>query len=89
MFEWYDWWNELLFQESTKVVQPVLLGGLIRYFSEDSNVSRLDAYMYALGVSICALIIALAHHPYFFLVTRMGMWLRIASCSMIYNKASA
>jgi ATP-binding cassette subfamily C (CFTR/MRP) protein 4 len=73
-------------QETTKVLQPVLLGGLIRYFTGDGEVPLLHAYLYALGVSVCAVIIAIVHHPYFFLVTRMGMWLRIASCSMIYKK---
>lgn len=73
-------------QETMKVLQPVLLSGLIRHFTSGGDVSLLHAYFYAAGVSVCAIAIALTHHPYFFYVTRMGMWLRIASCSLIYKK---
>ncbi|XP_023933062.1 multidrug resistance-associated protein 4-like isoform X4 [Lingula anatina] len=74
-------------EEATKVVQPVLLGGLIRYFSPGSTMEPWEAYMYAAGVSFCAMFLAIFHHPYFFGVQRIGMWLRIASCSLIYKKS--
>ncbi|KAL5005221.1 hypothetical protein ScPMuIL_018677 [Solemya velum] len=77
----------LFFEEGTKVCQPLLLGRLIRYFTPNSTVSRTDAYLYAMGVSLCAVLLAVAHHPYFFGVQRIGMRMRIACCSLLYRKA--
>ena len=68
------------------MVQPLLLGGLIRFFTPNSRVTETDAYLYAMGVSLCAIVIAIAHHPYFFGVTRMGMQMRVACCSLMYKK---
>ncbi|KAL8592423.1 hypothetical protein ACOMHN_021365 [Nucella lapillus] len=73
-------------EEGVRVVQPLLLGGLIRYFTPGSQVSSTEAYLYALGVSVCAAVIAVTHHPYFFGVTRMGMQMRVACCSLMYKK---
>ncbi|XP_041354291.1 ATP-binding cassette sub-family C member 4-like [Gigantopelta aegis] len=77
----------ILFEEGTKVVQPVLLGGLIRYFTREATITKTDAYMYALGVSLCAVVLAITHHPYFFIVTRLGMQMRVACCSLMYKKS--
>ncbi|XP_012941427.1 multidrug resistance-associated protein 4, partial [Aplysia californica] len=76
----------VLMEEGTKVVQPLLLGGLIRYFTPDSNMERKEAWLYAMGVSLCAVMLAVAHHPYFFCVQRIGMRMRIACCSLMYKK---
>ena len=76
----------LCWQEAVRVVQPLLLGGLIRFFTPNSHVTETDAYLYAMGVSLCAIVIAIAHHPYFFGVTRMGMQMRVACCSLMYKK---
>ena len=72
----------------TKVAQPLFLGGLIRYFAAESTVTRQEAYLYAGGVSLCAVLLAVAHHPYFYEQQRIGMWLRISCCSLIYKKVS-
>ncbi|XP_071159454.1 ATP-binding cassette sub-family C member 4-like isoform X3 [Mytilus edulis] len=77
----------LFIEEGTKIAQPLLLGQLIRYFTPGSTVSSTDAYMYAMGVSLCAIILAIFHHPYFFGVQRIGMQLRVACCSLLYRKA--
>ncbi|KAK6195726.1 hypothetical protein SNE40_001091 [Patella caerulea] len=77
----------VLVEEGTKVVQPLLLGGLIRYFTPDSNMSDKEAYLYAMGVSLCAIVLAVSHHPYFFTVCKIGMQARIACCSLIYKKS--
>ncbi|XP_050391108.1 ATP-binding cassette sub-family C member 4 [Patella vulgata] len=74
-------------EEGTKVVQPLLLGGLIRYFTPDSKMSDMEAYLYAMGVSLCAIVLAVSHHPYFFTVCKIGMQARIACCSLIYKKS--
>ncbi|XP_060072940.1 ATP-binding cassette sub-family C member 4-like isoform X1 [Ylistrum balloti] len=74
-------------EEGTKVVQPLLLGQLIRYFTPESTVSERDAYLYAMGVSLCAIVLAVSHHPYFFGVQRIGMQMRVACCSLLYRKS--
>ncbi|KAK3096011.1 hypothetical protein FSP39_021917 [Pinctada imbricata] len=74
-------------EEGTKVGQPLLLGQLIRYFTPNSTMSSTEAYMYAMGVSISSIILAVAHHPYFFEVQRLGMKLRVACCSLLYRKS--
>ncbi|CAH1780700.1 unnamed protein product [Owenia fusiformis] len=73
-------------EELTKVCQPLLLGGLIRYFDPKANVTQTEAYLYAMGVSLCAINLAVVHHPYFFGVQRIGMQIRIACCSLMYKK---
>ncbi|KAJ8309984.1 hypothetical protein KUTeg_011849 [Tegillarca granosa] len=73
--------------EGTKVVQPLFLGQLIRFFTPNSTVSLRDAYLFAMGVSVCAVVLAVTHHPYFFSVQRIGMKLRVAACSLLYRKA--
>ncbi|XP_052217717.1 ATP-binding cassette sub-family C member 4-like isoform X4 [Dreissena polymorpha] len=77
----------LLLEEATKVIQPLLLGGLIRYFTPGSGVGKTESYLFAGGVSLCALVLAVTHHPYFFGVQRIGMKMRIACCSLLYRKS--
>uniref|UniRef100_A0AAY4E2R3 Multidrug resistance-associated protein 4 n=1 Tax=Denticeps clupeoides TaxID=299321 RepID=A0AAY4E2R3_9TELE len=79
-----------LVEEVIKVVQPVFLGKLIQYFEryDPANKQELyEAYGYAAGVSLSAIILAIMHHLYFFHVQRAGMKLRVAMCHMIYKKA--
>ncbi|XP_052784406.1 ATP-binding cassette sub-family C member 4-like [Mya arenaria] len=77
----------LLCEEMTKIVQPLLLGGLIRYFTPGSEVTKTESLLYAGGISLCAVILAVSHHPYFFGVQRIGMKMRIACCSLLYRKS--
>ncbi|XP_051752880.1 multidrug resistance-associated protein 4 [Ctenopharyngodon idella] len=79
-----------LIEEVIKVIQPVFLGQLIRYFEsyDPNNMAALyEAYGYAAGVSLSTLGLALLHHLYFYHVQRAGMKIRIAMCHMIYRKA--
>lgn len=76
-------------QEVIKLVQPVFLGKLIRYFEnyDPNNMKALyEAYGYAAGMSLSSVGLALMHHLYFFHVQRAGMKFRIAMCHMIYKK---
>uniref|UniRef100_A0A0A9VYF9 Multidrug resistance-associated protein 4 n=2 Tax=Lygus hesperus TaxID=30085 RepID=A0A0A9VYF9_LYGHE len=70
-----------------KIVQPLMLQGLIRYFAEGNEMSVEDAYTYAGGILICSLIPVFALHPYMLCIQHLGMRLRIAMCSMLYRKA--
>uniref|UniRef100_A0A8K9VAV5 Multidrug resistance-associated protein 4 n=1 Tax=Oncorhynchus mykiss TaxID=8022 RepID=A0A8K9VAV5_ONCMY len=79
-----------LIEEIIKVIQPVLLGKLIRYFEsyDPDNMDALyEACGYAAGVSLSTLGLAALHHLYFYHVQRAGMKIRVAMCHMIYRKA--
>ena len=56
----------LFVEEAVRVPQPVLLRGLIRFFATNSQVTQTEAYLYALGVSLSATVIAVVHHHYSF-----------------------
>uniref|UniRef100_UPI00358E0961 ATP-binding cassette sub-family C member 4-like n=1 Tax=Myxine glutinosa TaxID=7769 RepID=UPI00358E0961 len=73
-------------EETLRVIQPLLLGGLIDYFQEVYT-SQATAYLYAAGVSGCAFAFAIIHHIYFFQSQRIGMRIRVALCHIIYSKA--
>lgn len=73
-------------QECTKVVRPILFGGLVRYFVANSTVTQVDAYLYATGISLCAFLECLLDSPYCFYAARLGMWLHAATCALIYKK---
>lgn len=71
-----------------RIVQPVLLGGLIRFFSAGSGIELWEGYLYAMGVSLCSIIPAVCFHVYTLNVLRYGMWMRVAICSLVYKKVS-
>ncbi|XP_075805253.1 ATP-binding cassette sub-family C member 4 isoform X1 [Microtus pennsylvanicus] len=79
-----------LIEETTRVVQPVLLGKFIEYFENydpSDSVALHTAYGYAAILSACTLLLAVLHHLYFYHVQCAGMKLRVAMCHMIYQKA--
>ncbi|KAJ8389751.1 hypothetical protein AAFF_G00114570 [Aldrovandia affinis] len=79
-----------LIEEVIKVIQPVFLGNLIRYFENydpDDTAALHTAYIYAAAVSLSSICLAVLHHLYFYHVQRAGMKIRVAMCHMIYRKA--
>lgn len=81
----------LVNQEVVKVVQPIFLGKVIRYF-ENYNPEDLNALYeslgYAAGLSLGTVGLVVLHHLYFYYVQRAGMKIRVAMCHMIYKKVS-
>uniref|UniRef100_A0A8C6FEF5 Multidrug resistance-associated protein 4 n=1 Tax=Monodon monoceros TaxID=40151 RepID=A0A8C6FEF5_MONMO len=79
-----------LIEESTRVVQPIILGKIIGYFENynpTDSAALYKAYGYAGVLSACTLVLAILHHLYFYHVQCAGMRLRVAMCHMIYRKA--
>ncbi|XP_059935774.1 ATP-binding cassette sub-family C member 4 isoform X2 [Mesoplodon densirostris] len=79
-----------LIEESTRVVQPIILGKIIGYFENynpTDSAALYEAYGYAGVLSACTLVLAILHHLYFYHVQCAGMRLRVAMCHMIYRKA--
>ncbi|XP_074657445.1 ATP-binding cassette subfamily C member 4-like [Tubulanus polymorphus] len=71
--------------EAVKIIQPLLIIGLIGYFS--GNVTETQAYLYAMGISLCALFLATVQHSYFQGVMSLGMRVRVSCCALMYRKA--
>ncbi|KAF5277747.1 hypothetical protein FQR65_LT03727 [Abscondita terminalis] len=72
-----------------KMSQPLLLARLIAFFSPSTSnkvVTRDEAYIYAVGVILCSLLVVLFHYPYMNGVLHAGMKVRIGCCSLIYRK---
>ncbi|KAL2743664.1 putative multidrug resistance-associated protein lethal(2)03659 isoform X1 [Vespula maculifrons] len=68
------------------VLQPLFLGYLLRYYNTN-EVSKNEAYLYALGIILCSAVNVFVVHPYMMAILHMGMKMRVACCSLIYRKA--
>lgn len=69
----------------------MLLGKIIEYFEsyDPTNTAAVyEAYIYAAGISLSTVCLAVLHHLYFYHVQRVGMKIRVAMCHMIYRKVS-
>lgn len=78
----------ILVEECFKnVMQPVMLGWVVRYFAAPESIGKTEFYLSAAGVSILGGMHIFTHHPYFFNMQRIGMRIRIACCSLVYRKA--
>lgn len=58
----------MLLETFTRVAQAVFLGYLLNYLQGNGN-TQTQGYMYALGLSLCVVFIAVIHHIDFFVVT--------------------
>lgn len=66
--------------------QPVLLGGLISFYSTaGGNIN--EAYAYAGAVVLCSALAVVFLHPLVLTQLHCGMKIRVAVCSMIYRKS--
>ncbi|XP_055588089.1 ATP-binding cassette sub-family C member 4-like [Uranotaenia lowii] len=74
-------------ETANRVAQPLLLGGLLSYFSPgQTEISEREAYYFAAGVIICSLIPVLTFHPFILFIFEIGMKARIGCSCLIYNK---
>uniref|UniRef100_A0A915L9Q5 ABC transmembrane type-1 domain-containing protein n=1 Tax=Romanomermis culicivorax TaxID=13658 RepID=A0A915L9Q5_ROMCU len=66
---------------------PFFLGRLIRYFKYCSTTTVFEAYVYAAGVSITALLLTVTHnYPYIHQINLISMRLTVALNGLIYKK---
>ncbi|XP_034950064.1 probable multidrug resistance-associated protein lethal(2)03659 [Chelonus insularis] len=70
-----------------RILQPIALGQLLKYYSKESTMTLTEAYLYAGGVIMCSAVNVFVIHPYMMAILHMGMKLRVACCSLIYRKA--
>ncbi|XP_066999504.1 ATP-binding cassette sub-family C member 4 [Anabrus simplex] len=69
-----------------RIVQPLLLGKLIQYFSEGATMTLNEAYMYAGGMVGTVYFLICFQHHYTMGTAYIGMRIRIACCSLLYRK---
>lgn len=71
-----------------RVGVPLCLGGLIKFFSENSDgaMPKELAYYYATGIVLFRLIPALLFHPFIFYIFQMGIKMRVGCSALIYKK---
>lgn len=72
-------------QEALRIIQPILLGLLVDYFSVGSTTERYTALIYAGLFSLNILLLALVHGIYFWYLTRLGMNVRVALVTTVYQ----
>lgn len=80
-----------------RIVQPFLLGELIRYFdqatpppddtvTDDSPITLGRAYLYAGGIVASVMVPVAIFHMYQLYLLQVGMKIRIGCCALIYQK---
>ena len=67
-------------------MQPIFLGWLISYFSEDSADDEYAGYLYGVLVVVCSIFTVWTIHPYMLSILHLGMKVRVATCSLAYRK---
>ncbi|XP_048505771.1 probable multidrug resistance-associated protein lethal(2)03659 isoform X1 [Athalia rosae] len=67
-------------------LQPLMLAGLLRYFNTDSNMAIEEAYLWAMGVALTTVVHTFILHPVNYELSHVGMKMRVACCSLVYNK---
>uniref|UniRef100_A0A182MWL7 Uncharacterized protein n=1 Tax=Anopheles culicifacies TaxID=139723 RepID=A0A182MWL7_9DIPT len=71
-----------------RILQPQCLGGLVSYFAPgQKDISKEEAYYYALGIILCSLVPVAIFHHFILYIFQIGMKIRVACCSLLYKKA--
>ncbi|CAG2111248.1 unnamed protein product [Medioppia subpectinata] len=70
-----------------RIGQPMLLGIVIDFFSDTGNITYMQACVAAGGVCLCSALLTTIHHPALFMLFRMALKMRIASCTLMYKKS--
>lgn len=66
--------------------QPFVLGYLLRYFRNDSDITYDQAIFSAIAMVVFSLLTALFSNHILFISNHNGMKVRVAVCSLIYRK---
>lgn len=72
-----------------RLAQPLFLGYMINYFTVQgkSDEGLLKACIAAGGLCLTAALFIVVHHPFALVVTKLGMDMRVASCTLLYKKS--
>ncbi|ALC45339.1 CG11897 [Drosophila busckii] len=77
-----------ILQACCRCATPLLLGGLVSYFSKkaETTISKPAAFAYAAGLVACLLLATLIFHIYVFYVNQVGGKARLGLSGLIYRK---
>ncbi|KAG1662663.1 Multidrug resistance-associated protein 4 [Nymphon striatum] len=70
-----------------KIMQPICLGLLLQYLSNEGKYSKAEGFMFALGVCVLAFGFSLTHHPNFFILMRLSLKIRVSLSALVFRKA--
>ena len=70
-----------------KIVQPLLLGNVIRFFAEPSKHDFNEACLCAAGVVGTVILYVSTYHPAAMLQVRTAIKVRVTWCTIMYKKA--
>lgn len=68
------------------VLQVILIGQTVAYFTPGSILTVQDAYISSVGVILCSALKSLIFTAYDINTSQMGMQIRVSICSAIYRK---
>lgn len=73
-----------------RMIQPFFINGLLKYFSPDksTDTNLTQTYWYATGLVLSMLISVIMYHSIQIEILQIGMKMRIACCSAIYQKVT-
>jgi len=77
---------ELITVSKFRILQTILMGKVITYFTPGSGMMKNEARIYG-GAMVAVIFIRLAFdHQYNYLTSALGMRVRVACCSLVYRK---
>lgn len=69
-----------------KIIQPYLISLVLQYFNGQIELKRV--MIYAVVISVLAVIGSVLHHPYYLNTGRYGIRLRLICSTLIYRKVT-
>lgn len=79
---------DIIMDLGLRIAQPIMLGYLLEYFKDGSNVTKTEALSYAGAVVGINAFSALFINQYIMNAFHYGMRVRAACCALIYRKVS-
>ncbi|XP_022899785.2 ATP-binding cassette sub-family C member 4-like isoform X1 [Onthophagus taurus] len=76
----------LIIAAALRIFQPVVLAEFIRYFDIDSPYTKSEGWCFAIAVVFMSFLNTILIHNVVVYSHRIGMWCRIATCSLMYRK---
>lgn len=88
-------WKELIFlgllqffnDIIIRLFQPFFLGLLLNYFAPNSDITKREAYLYAIAVVALNFLASISINQFMFRSLSIGMKIRVAASSLIYRKS--
>ena len=75
-------------QEGFRIAQAMMLGLLVSYFEVGSEVTWMEAYLYAMGWGVAYILVTALDNLGFHKKYYYGLKMRVACTSLIYRKVS-